>query len=1063
MTRKTLVTHIQLVAMSMTIFFMHGSVHAATDQFEIITPPGTSGYTFNTVAAIGNYVYLGTDNGVYKSTDGGTTWNQINTGLSSNLDITSIAIGWVYSNGAYRVNPSTPVFIGTAEGGVFAGTIGGSSWTATSTGLTDLHITDLEIDQYQATQGTSTNLYVATPSGIFISTNTGSNWQLDNSGFSGVPQKIATAFVSEKIYALNNSNVLYESDLHSSSGSYASWSTNFNANGTTTNDISILHPVGNIGWLATDKGIYKSDDMGTAWASTSIGLPSRSVKNVASDYQDSNISYSAVYGDGVYRTINEAIPDVDPLVPVWLPINLNLTDLNINQVQTDPSSSLYVYALGTNTLSKLTYSDTMVGAIDLTPPSDVTDLGVSLSDQSIPVLSWTAPGNDMIYGTSSTYSIRYSTSNITEGNFSSATEATPEKFPWGNGRAESYPIFGLVPGSTYYFALKASDDAGHSSALSNVVSVALLPPQVSTQAVSSLGETTATFNGTLASNSATTTEQGFVYGTSLPYTATTSSSGEFSAGPFLTVMTDAFSCETTYHYAAYATNGFGSGYGSDSQFTTSACTDTTAPTITSFVASNSDSTTITISSFTATDDVAVSGYLINESAVAPSTLASGWSSTAQTTYTTSGEGTFTLYAWTKDSSGHVSTAASQVVVVTFPEVSDTTPPTAPTSLTATAVSSSQINLEWSASTDDRGVSSYRIYREGVHVGTASGVTYSDTGLAASTAYSYYIVAYDAATNPSDQSSPASATTHAASVTPTEEPAPRRRRGGGGGGSRSVVQQTIAPTLTPSAPTLPAIPVIYATLRIGSRSPLVVSLQKFLNEHGAIIASTGAGSPGKETEYYGALTDVAVKRYIQMVIASTPASSIQGTILTAQPVAYPYRDSIFRIGTSGAAIKALQTYLSGKGYMPKTSITSFYGPVTDAAFQRYKKDMSVTAPTPTTCPAGMICQPATSTTVQPLVPIATTLPAFTKQLSLNSRGPEVKNLQRFLNSRGYIIATVGVGSLGKESDLFGPATQAALTRFQKAHAVQIFGSSGVTTGLGSFGPGTLRVVNSLLGY
>ncbi|MDO8742198.1 MAG: LamG-like jellyroll fold domain-containing protein, partial [bacterium] len=93
-------------------------------------------------------------------------------------------------------------------------------------------------------------------------------------------------------------------------------------------------------------------------------------------------------------------------------------------------------------------------------------------------------------------------------------------------------------------------------------------------------------------------------------------------------------------------------------------------------------------------------------------------------------------------------------------VSDTTAPTTPTSLTATAISTTQINLSWSTSTDNIGVTGYRIYRNGTQIATSATNSYSNTGLSASTAYSYTIAAYDAAGNASVQSASASATTQA---------------------------------------------------------------------------------------------------------------------------------------------------------------------------------------------------------------------------------------------------------------------------------------------------------------
>ena len=74
-----------------------------------------------------------------------------------------------------------------------------------------------------------------------------------------------------------------------------------------------------------------------------------------------------------------------------------------------------------------------------------------------------------------------------------------------------------------------------------------------------------------------------------------------------------------------------------------------------------------------------------------------------------------------------------------PAALDTTPPTAPTALTATAAGATQINLNWTASSDNVGVSGYRVERcQGsgctnfAQVGTATGTSFNDTGLAAST-------------------------------------------------------------------------------------------------------------------------------------------------------------------------------------------------------------------------------------------------------------------------------------------------------------------------------------------
>jgi chitodextrinase len=106
-----------------------------------------------------------------------------------------------------------------------------------------------------------------------------------------------------------------------------------------------------------------------------------------------------------------------------------------------------------------------------------------------------------------------------------------------------------------------------------------------------------------------------------------------------------------------------------------------------------------------------------------------------------------------------------------PPPSDTQAPTVPTGLSASAVSSSQINLTWNASTDNVGVTGYKITRNGAQVGTSVSTSYSDTGLTGSMLYTYTVSAYDAAGNNSASSAAASATTPAGPPPPPPPPPP----------------------------------------------------------------------------------------------------------------------------------------------------------------------------------------------------------------------------------------------------------------------------------------------------
>jgi hypothetical protein len=94
---------------------------------------------------------------------------------------------------------------------------------------------------------------------------------------------------------------------------------------------------------------------------------------------------------------------------------------------------------------------------------------------------------------------------------------------------------------------------------------------------------------------------------------------------------------------------------------------------------------------------------------------------------------------------------------------DTTPPTAPGALLGTAVSSSQVNLSWTASTDNVAVTGYHVYRGGSLVTTVTGTSHNDVGLSAATSYSYKIRARDAANNLSPDSNTVTVTTLSAST------------------------------------------------------------------------------------------------------------------------------------------------------------------------------------------------------------------------------------------------------------------------------------------------------------
>jgi hypothetical protein len=171
----------------------------------------------------------------------------------------------------------------------------------------------------------------------------------------------------------------------------------------------------------------------------------------------------------------------------------------------------------------------------------------------------------------------------------------------------------------------------------------------------------------------------------------------------------------------------------------------------------------------------VSGYYVYRS-TAPGVLPSLSNRIAQPTGTTfvdtnfPSSGTYYYVVTARDSLGNESAPSNEAVITVTVDVS---PPTDPASLSATAVSNSQINLSWSGSTDDVGVVGYQVERcQGafcnnfIQIATPVSTSFTNTGLAASTSYNYRVRATDAAGNLSGYSNTASATTAATSQQPS---------------------------------------------------------------------------------------------------------------------------------------------------------------------------------------------------------------------------------------------------------------------------------------------------------
>ena len=205
----------------------------------------------------GTNLFAGTmGNGIFLSTNNGTSWTEVNTGLT-NTDIRSLATS---PNGAGGTN----LFAGTA-GGIFLSTNNGTSWTEVNSGLTNTYIRSLATSPNGA-DGTS--LFAGTfSSGVFLSTNNGTNWTEVNSG-------------------LTKTNVS---------------SFDVSPNGTGGNNI----------FAGTLEGVFLSTNNGTSWTEVNTGLTHFQVQSLA--ISGTNL-FAGIYGGGVWRRpLSEFITSVELL------------------------------------------------------------------------------------------------------------------------------------------------------------------------------------------------------------------------------------------------------------------------------------------------------------------------------------------------------------------------------------------------------------------------------------------------------------------------------------------------------------------------------------------------------------------------------------------------------------------------------------------------------------------------------------------------------------------------------------------------------------------------------
>lgn len=192
-------------------------------------------------------------------------------------------------------------------------------------------------------------------------------------------------------------------------------------------------------------------------------------------------------------------------------------------------------------------------------------------------------------------------------------------------------------------------------------------------------------------------------------------------------------------------------------------TDSTRPTV-AITAPSGGATVAGTVTLTAqiSDNVGVAGmrWSVDGVAVGAEKAAAPWAQAWNTASVPNGPHTVTATA--RDAAGNTTTRSVAVTVANV--VADVQPPSMPTGFAISAVTSGSVTLSWTASTDNVGVTGYRIYRNGALYTGIARTNLIDNGLSPATTYTYQISAVDAAGNESPRSAQATTTTAAAGAT-----------------------------------------------------------------------------------------------------------------------------------------------------------------------------------------------------------------------------------------------------------------------------------------------------------
>jgi len=307
-------------------------------------------------------LYIATNDYIYKTRDGGKTWENMSQGMTHSRVI------------SFAIDPLFPanVFAGTKGDAVFKSYNGGQSWVSKRAGLEDVTISSV-VHQLVFVPGSSQHLFAATSMGVFESEDAGDSWFKRMNGMievlmvitidldpnqpqtayagtsggvyktidgAGMWEKVNNGLVSPEV--LKSSRALGVTRIkvgpHDSQNVYIATLAGLYK---TTNGAQSWRKIGeslpdhmlsdlvldpsrrNVLYVSSRKGVHKSTDGGETWQSMNAGLDNLNIRALAMSPLDSNSLYVGTNGSGLYRSRDgglswESIPLIlsnDPRTP----------------------------------------------------------------------------------------------------------------------------------------------------------------------------------------------------------------------------------------------------------------------------------------------------------------------------------------------------------------------------------------------------------------------------------------------------------------------------------------------------------------------------------------------------------------------------------------------------------------------------------------------------------------------------------------------------------------------------------------------------------------------------